>query len=373
MKKIVLAFDSFKGSLTSQQVAEAFEEGLRSRLPDCTIKKVSIADGGEGTLQALVSVAGGELLSCRATDPLGRPIVATYGVVGQTAIMDLATTSGLALLQPDERNPLQTTTYGFGQMLLNAIERGYRRFLIGIGGSATNDGGTGLLSALGYRFIDNSGNPLDGCGASLASIVSIDASGRNIHLDNCSFEVACDVVNPLFGEQGAAYVYAPQKGADTAMVTLLDKGLQNYGQLLNYYCGRDISNVPGAGAAGGVGAALAALLNAKMVRGVDMILDAIDFDNIIDGADYVVTGEGRIDEQTMMGKAPYGVLERARSRGVPVIAVGGSVADSVAAGNNAFFKTISATPPGMPLSTAVQPEVAKENIRNAAARLAGIL
>lgn len=325
--KITLAFDSFKGSLTSQEVAEAFAAGLHACVPDCEIQKVAIADGGEGTTEALVEALNGMYAEVEVHNPIGNVITAQYGIIdnGATAIIEMAQASGLTLLAPNERNPLVTSTYGTGEMILHALNRGCRNFLIGIGGSATNDGGMGMLSALGYRFLDKQGNQLIGNGASLMEIASIDDTRLHPAIREARFTVACDVTNPLYGKNGAAYIFAPQKGADAIMVQLLDNGLRNYAQAIEQYNGCNIANLPGAGAAGGLGGGFKALLNARLVPGIKMILDAIKFDQIIAGSSLVVTGEGCIDNQTLMGKTPGGVLQAASQQGIPVAAIGGKV------------------------------------------------
>ena len=370
--KITLAFDSFKGSLTSQEVAEAFAAGLHACVPDCEIQKVAIADGGEGTTEALVEALNGMYAEVEVHNPIGNIITAQYGIIdnGATAIIEMAQASGLTLLAPNERNPLVTSTYGTGEMILHALNRGCRNFLIGIGGSATNDGGMGMLSALGYRFLDKQGNQLIGNGASLMEIASIDDTRLHPAIREARFTVACDVTNPLYGKNGAAYIFAPQKGADAIMVQLLDNGLRNYAQVIEQYNGCNIANLPGAGAAGGLGGGFKALLNARLVPGIKMILNAIKFDQIIAGSSLVVTGEGCIDNQTLMGKTPGGVLQAASQQGIPVAAIGGKVLLCDELKNSNFAAIIQATPHDMPLEEAMLPEVAKENVRQTAIRIA---
>ncbi len=370
--KITLAFDSFKGSLSSNQVAEAFAAGLHACVPDCEIQKVTIADGGEGTTEALVEALNGMYAEVEVHNPIGNIITAQYGIIdnGATAIIEMAQASGLTLLTPNERNPLVTSTYGTGEMILHALNRGCRNFLIGIGGSATNDGGMGMLSALGYRFLDKQGNQLIGNGASLMEIASIDDTRLHPAIREARFTVACDVTNPLYGKNGAAYIFAPQKGADAIMVQLLDNGLRNYAQAIEQYNGCNIANLPGAGAAGGLGGGFKALLNARLVPGIKMILDAIKFDQIIAGSSLVVTGEGCIDNQTLMGKTPGGVLQAASQQGIPVAAIGGKVLLCDELKNSNFAAIIQATPHDTPLEEAMLPEVAKENVRQTAIRIA---
>lgn len=367
MKKIVVASDSFKGCLSSMQVADAVERAVLQTCPSCEVVKVDVADGGEGTMDALRRTLGGEKIEIEVADPLGRPVQASYAILndGITTVVEMAAASGLPLLAPEERNPLKTSTYGTGQLIADALDRGCRRFLVGIGGSATNDAGMGMLRALGYRFLDAQGNLLHGCGESLEKVASIDVSSTNSALASAEFIVACDVEAPLYGPTGAAYVFAPQKGADSDMVERLDNGLKHFSKIVKRYQNptQDSSNVPGAGAAGGLGFGFLAFLNARLEPGIDMVLDAIGFDDVIKGADLIITGEGRIDSQTLAGKTPYGVLQRAKRQGIPVIAIGGNVQltqeEAKAVG---FTSVLQVTPPDMPLNDAMNPETAAENI-----------
>lgn len=367
MKKIVVASDSFKGCLSSMQVADAVERAALQTCPSCEVVKVDVADGGEGTMDALRRTLGGEKIEIEVADPLGRPVQASYAILndGITAVVEMAAASGLPLLAPEERNPLKTSTYGTGQLIADALDRGCRRFLVGIGGSATNDAGMGMLQALGYRFLDAQGNLLHGCGESLEKVASIDVSSTNSALASAEFIVACDVEAPLYGPTGAAFVFAPQKGADSDMLERLDNGLKHFSKIVKRYQNptQDSSNIPGAGAAGGLGFGFLAFLNARLEPGIDMVLDAIGFDDVIKGADLIITGEGRIDSQTLAGKTPYGVLQRAKRQGIPVIAIGGNVQltqdEAKAVG---FTSVLQVTPPGMPLNDAMNPETAAENI-----------
>ena len=371
-KKIVVASDSFKGSLTSLQVADAVERAVAQVAPSCEVVKVDVADGGEGTMDALRQTLGGQKLYIEVSDPLGRPIKAPYVILedGITAVVEMATASGLPLLAPSERNPLKTSTYGTGQLIADALSKGCRKFLVGIGGSATNDAGMGMLEALGYRFLDAQGNALHGCGESLERVVSIDASYVNPALSESEFIVACDVDSPLYGPKGAAYVFSPQKGADPQMVERLDLGLANFAQTVKRYNDKDISEIPGAGAAGGLGGGFVGFLNARLERGVEMVLDAIDFDSLIQGAELVITGEGKVDFQTLTGKTPFGVAKRAHRQNIPVIAIGGGVQisqdDARAAG---FADVVQVTPTDMPLEVAMMPEVASENVYNSTLKI----
>ena len=375
MKKITIAVDSFKGSLSSREVADAFEEGFKSQFPKCEVVKVSIADGGEGTVDALVETLNGELVKALVADPLGRTISAQYGIIddGRTAVMEMSAASGLPLIAPTERNPLRTSTYGTGEMIVDAIKRGCRKFLVGIGGSATNDGGTGMLRALGFRFFDAEGNELIGGGEILERIDQIDNSTARTELAECEFIVACDVTNPLYGPEGAAYVFAPQKGADAAMVERLDQGLRNYARAIERFNGVQVDAIAGAGAAGGLGGGFKALLGARLEPGIDMVLNAMQFPKIIAGSDLVITGEGRIDRQTTMGKAPSGVLREATAQGIPTIAIGGAVQPCKELEQSGFAAVLPIVAGPIALEVAMQRDTAIENVRRTATQIAKIL
>ena len=358
--KVVVASDSFKGCLSSIRVAEAVEKGIHAIHPDCQVLKLAVADGGEGTIEALLTTMGGDIVKADVLDPLGRPINAEYAILEDgTAVIEMSKASGLTLLDQSERNPLLTSTYGTGQLIADALHKGCRKFLIGIGGSATNDAGTGMLEALGYRFMDAEGNILKGEGRSLESIMTIDTSAAIPELKSAEFIVACDVDSPFHGPKGAAYVYAPQKGATPQMVELLDNGLKHFADIIKGTTGKDISGMPRAGAAGGLGGAFKAFLNAGLRKGADMVLDAIGFDEIIRDADLVITGEGKIDAQTLTGKLPYAVASRAAEVNVPVVAIcGRSEVDALPG----FRFIIPVTPADQPLVQAMLPEVASANI-----------
>ena len=325
MKKIIVASDSFKGSLSSAEVAAAVAEGVRDVYPECKVVCLEAGDGGEGTSGALMKALGGSVVGCKAHDPLMRPIIADYGISadGRTAVIDMAAASGLTLLRSEERNPLLTTTFGTGEMIADALRRGCRRVIVGLGGSATNDGGTGMLTALGIRFLNARGEVLPGTGESLEKIVCADCSGALTGLAAAEFIAACDVESPLCGPRGAAYVYAPQKGADAAATEALDRGLRNFGEIAETVYGHGILEADGAGAAGGAGAGMMAYLHARMVPGAELLLDALDFDKLIADADLVITGEGRMDGQSLGGKVPIGVSRRAKKKQVPVVAIVG--------------------------------------------------
>lgn len=364
MKRITVAVDSFKGSLSSQEVADAVEQGVLSVLPDCKVQKLSIADGGEGTVEAMVANLAGEWVEIEVFDPLMRPIKARYGIVdnGRTAVMEMSAASGLPLLAESERNPMKTTTFGTGQMMADAIVRGCRKILMGIGGSATNDAGVGMLEALGYRFFDANGELLSGRGEILQRVERIDADRVMPQLAECEIVVACDVKNPLYGESGAAYVFAPQKGADKAMVESLDAGLRNFARVVEQYSDEDYSLWPGAGAAGGLGFAFKSLLGAELRPGIDMVLDAIDFSSIIEGCDLIITGEGRIDRQTVMGKAPSGVLREAMAQNIPAVAIGGAVEMCEELAESAFLAILPVVAGPIGLQEAMRQDVAHKNI-----------
>lgn len=372
MRKIAIAIDSFKGSLSSREVADAFAEGIYDIYPDCEIDKVVIADGGEGTVEALVETLHGKYIEVEVCDPLHRPITAQYGIIdnGNTAVIEMAAASGLPLLRSEERNPMLTSTFGTGEIIADAIKRGCRKFLVGIGGSATNDGGTGMCRALGFRFLDSKGQALEGGGEILEHIASIDDSQLNEAVRECHFTIACDVTNSLYGEQGAAYIFAPQKGANQSMVEQLDRGLRNFARVVKEFNGVEIGCLEGAGAAGGLGGGFYALLNAKLERGIDMVLEAIHFDHIIEGSDLVITGEGCLDRQTIMGKAPSGILAVATTQKIPTIAIGGGVKWCEELHTSGFAAIKVVTPEGMALEEAMRPTIAKENVRHTARKIA---
>lgn len=355
--KIVICPDSFKGSLSSVEAADAIARGINlGATARVETVKIPLADGGEGTVEALVRATSGEIRWASVHDPLGRPVRSFFGMLGdgETAAIEMAAASGLTILSEDERNPLITTTYGTGELIRAALDAGARKVVIGIGGSATNDGGAGAMAALGARFLDANGDNLLPGGAALADLTSIDVSGFIFPTGEVRVEVACDVTNPLTGPAGASAVYGPQKGATQEMVAQLDAALANYAQVIAANLNKDIADMPGAGAAGGLGAGLAAFLDAELRSGIDMVLDAARFDEALRGADLVITGEGRIDEQTAYGKTIGGVLKRAVAAGVPVVAVAGSVASDVTALYDAgLTAALSITPGPMTLAEAM--------------------
>ena len=361
--KIVIASDSFKGSLTSAEVAQAATRGIKANYPDCEVVTVHVADGGEGTVEAVVKALGGEIITANVSDPLGRPINARYGMVGDKAIIEMAAASGLTLLRPNERNPWLTSTHGTGELIIDAIQRGCRQFLIGIGGSATNDAGTGMLQALGVRFYNaNNQEITDCCGGRLHEIARINDSKVAESVRQSQFTVACDVDTPFCGREGATVVFAPQKGADTHMVQQLEKGMASLAKVIENKYHIPIAFMAGAGAAGGMGGALHAFLNATLKRGIDMVLDTIDFDTIIQGADLIITGEGKIDHQTAKGKTAKGILARAKAQDIPVIAIGGSVERCESVEQMGFAGIYPISEENIPLEIAMQPTIAAANI-----------
>ena len=310
MKKIIIAPDSFKGNLTSLEVASCLEKGIKRVLPKAKCIKVPMADGGEGTVQSMVDAANGKLIKKRVKGPNGKLVTARYGWLAnqQTAVIEMAEASGLPLVHGREKNPLKTTTYGTGQLMLDAIKRGVKKIIIGIGGSATNDGGVGMAQALGVRFLNANGREIKelGSGGMLAKIASIDTLNLDKRIRQTKIVVACDVENPLYGEKGAAYVFGPQKGATAKMVAALDTNLKHLSKLIKRDLKKDVGRMPGAGAAGGLGAGLVVFTGAKLKSGIDIVLQATELSKYIKGADLVVTGEGRIDFQTAFGKTPAG-------------------------------------------------------------------
>ena len=327
--KIVIAPQEFKESLRGIEIARAMREGVIRVWPDAETELVPVADGGDGTLQSLVDASGGEIMSATVDDPLGRPIDAIWGALGdgQTAVIEMARSSGLAILTPEERNPLITTTYGVGELMLQALDAGYRHLIIGIGGSATNDGGAGMAQALGARLLDAGGNELARGGGALFELDRIDVSGLDPRLSDTTIDVACDVNNPLCGETGASAIFGPQKGADPETVKYLDAALHRFGELLERDLGQDVMMVPGAGAAGGLGGGLMAFTNARLRPGADIVIDALDLDARLEGASLVIVGEGQTDRSTIFHKAPVAVAQRAKVQGTPVIAISGSLGD----------------------------------------------
>ncbi|WP_040206746.1 glycerate kinase [Neobacillus jeddahensis] len=325
--KIVIAPDSFKESLTALEAAEAIEKGFKRILPDAEYVKVPMADGGEGTVQSLVDATGGKIITKTVTGPLGQPVDAFFGILGDktTAVIEMAAASGIQLVPADKRNPLLTTTRGTGELILAALEHGVNHIIIGIGGSATNDGGVGMAKALGVKLLDHNGLEIGEGGGSLQDLASINRAELDPRLANTKIEVACDVDNPLTGEKGASAIFGPQKGATPEMVAQLDKNLHHYATIIERDLGKKINDVPGAGAAGGLGGGLMAFLSAELKRGIEIVIEATGLSGIVEDADLVITGEGKIDGQTIFGKTPIGVAKTAKKYGVPVVGLAGNV------------------------------------------------
>ena len=327
--KVVIAPDSYKGCLSALEVAKAMERGVLSVFPSAKVRKIPIADGGEGTVAALVTATNGQLRQTEVTDPLGNKIIAHWGVLGdgRTAVIEMAAASGLPLVPKEKRDPRVTTTYGTGELIKAALAEGLAKIIIGIGGSATNDGGTGMARALGVRFLDAAGQEVAAGGGSLAEICQIDTTGLDPRLKNTEIVVACDVDNPLCGTRGASAVFGPQKGATPEMVQQLDAGLAKYASCARQATGRDVAEKAGAGAAGGLGAGLMFFTPAQLKPGVEIVLDAVGFSDIVRDADFVITGEGRTDFQTAFGKAPVGVAKVAKTHGAPVFCISGGLGE----------------------------------------------
>lgn len=326
--RVLVASDSFKGSLSSIGVGEAVTEGIRKVYPLADVRIIPIADGGEGTVEALVTAGRGRYLKKAVSSPLGEPIEAVMGLLPDgTAVIEMAAASGLPLVPKDKRNPLRTTTRGTGELIKAALDEGAGKILIGIGGSATNDGGAGVAQVLGARLLDSQGREISPGGAALANLDVIDVSRLDPRLQDVDIAVICDVDNPLCGPRGASTVYGPQKGASPDMVRQLDQNLNHFAEVINRQLGRDIRNIPGAGAAGGLGGGLLAFTKAELKSGAEAVLDTIRFDEMVCDYDLVITGEGRIDAQSAYGKVPKGVGTRAQKQGKPVIAIVGSLGE----------------------------------------------
>ncbi|WP_270181089.1 glycerate kinase [Alkalihalobacillus sp. CinArs1] len=346
---IVIAPDSFKESLTAKEVCDAVQKGFLKVYPEASFTHLPVGDGGEGTVQSVVDATEGKIVTQEVTGPLGKKIEAFYGITGdgKTAIIEMAAASGLHLVPRGERNPLVTTTFGTGELILGALNHGVERIVLGLGGSATNDGGAGMAQALGVRLLDSKGEELPFGGEALAKLHSIDATRLDSRLKEVSIEAACDVTNPLTGESGASAVFGPQKGATPEMVSELDACLAHYAKVIQRDLGKSVGDKSGAGAAGGLGAGILAFLDGELRSGIDLVLDVIGFENRINGADLLITGEGRIDSQTIHGKAPVGVAKRAKALqpNLPVIAIAGSIGEGYEAvfdhGIDAAFSVVN--------------------------------
>ena len=362
--KIVIAIDSLKGSLSSMEAGRAIRDGILKADPEAETVIKPLADGGEGTTEALAEGLGGELVRVKVHGPLEEQVEASYGWIPETgtAVMEMAAAAGITLTGKEKR-PLDATTYGVGEMILDAVDRGCRKFLIGIGGSATNDCGIGMLTALGYEFLDNEGKPVGICAKDLKNVAQIRKDQVRSELTECSFRVACDVTTPLCGLNGATYMYGPQKGVTDDMREGLDRDLQHFADVTEMCFGADCASLAGSGAAGGLGYAFLAYLEADLCPGIDLVMDAVKMDKAMRDADLVFTGEGRLDHQTAMGKAPAGVARLAKKYGAKVIALAGSVADGAEACNeagiDAYFPILRQI---ISLDEAMEPETARKNM-----------
>jgi len=367
--KVVIAPQGFKENLTALQVSRAVDNGIRCVVPNVVTTIVPMADGGEGTLQALVDAIGGDMIPVEVTGPLGGRITAHWGFLsdGVSAVVEMAAASGLSLVPPEKRNPLMATTYGTGELIHDALERGCRKFIISIGGSATNDGGAGMAQALGARLLDLGRKPITWGGAALANLEHIDITTIDPRLASSDILVACDVTNPLCGSQGASCVYGPQKGATPGMVAQLDAALAHYADVIKGELGIDIRDVPGAGAAGGLGAGLIVFLKAKLLPGVDIVIQATGLARHLEDATLVFTGEGRIDGQTACGKTPVGVARKAKEFGLPVIAIAGEIGDGYQAVYEQGIDAVFSIAPG-PISFSESMEIAEKLISDVAGR-----
>lgn len=367
--KVVIAIDSFKGSLTSMEAGYAAKEGVSAAMPEAEIIVKPLADGGEGTVDAMIEGLGGKRTDVTVTGPLGKPVSAYYGYIKENrmAIMEMASAAGIILVKENEKDPMTASTYGVGEMIRDAIKRGCRNFIIGIGGSATNDGGIGMLKALGYEFLDADGRDAGKGAQALSKIVSVRTDNICPELSECRFQISCDVDNPLCGKNGATYIYGPQKGVTEEMKEPLDQAMANYANVTSHILGKDNSHTRGAGAAGGMGYAFLSYLDAKLTPGIDLILESTGLEEVLKNADIVVTGEGRLDHQTAMGKAPVGVARAAKKYGAKVIAFAGSVTKDANACNkvgiDAFFPIVRGV---STLEEAMDSENAKTNMAAAA-------
>jgi glycerate kinase len=330
--KILIAPDSFKGSNGSVAVSDWIATGVKKVFPSAEIIKIPIADGGEGTVEALVLGAGGTFHQAEVTGPMGKPVSASYGILSSgIGVIEMASASGLPLVPENERNPLNATTFGVGELILEVLDRGCASIIIGLGGSATNDGGVGMAQALGVSFKDKGGRELELGASQIAELATVDTSGMSARLSCASIVIASDVNSPLYGPKGASKVFGPQKGADENMVKELDSALAKLADIVKSQLDIDIADTPGAGAAGGLGYGLMAFCGAKMKPGIETVMDSVGMDDLLDGCDLVITGEGKIDGQSIFGKAPIGVAQRAKKYGVPVLAIVGDIGNGAEA------------------------------------------
>jgi len=362
--KIVIAPDSFKGCLSATEVSKAIEAGIFAADPKSECEKIPLADGGEGTADALVHATGGRFVSAGVEGPLGDSIEAQFGILGdeETAVIEMAAASGLPLIPQEQRDPARTTTYGTGQLIQAALDAGCHRLVVGIGGSATTDGGAGMAQALGARMLDSQGREISrASGGQLRNIAEIDTSDIDPRIGKCTMRVACDVDNPLLGPRGAAVVYGPQKGATPAQIEKLEAGLAHFAKLVERDLGKSVTDVPRAGAAGGLGAGLLAFCDAQLEPGIDIILDVVRLAEKAAGAELIITGEGKIDSQTASGKAPMGALRIGQQLGVPVIAISGSISpDASQLNEHGFVALFSCLREPMSLAEAMCPQTARQ-------------
>lgn len=372
--RVVVAPDSFKGSLTAKEVARAIEAGLRRVWPAASIERVPMADGGEGTAEALVEATGGRCLPVRVTGPMGEPVEALLGILGdgRTGVVEVASASGLLHVPPEERDPRLATSRGTGELIRAALDRGVKRLVVALGGSATNDAGAGMAQALGVSLRDEFGRELPPGGAALRALAGIEMSRLDRRLEDVELFVACDVDNPLCGPEGASAVYGPQKGASPSMIDELDEALRTFAAVVKEQLGVDVLELPGGGAAGGLGAGLVAFLGGELKRGVELVLEAVGFEERLHWADLVITGEGTLDAQTLRGKVPYGVLQAAKAAGIPTVAVAGGVSGDVEPFYDAgFAAVVGCTPRPMSLEEAVAK--AHDLVADAAEQLARLI
>jgi len=350
-KHFLLAPDSFKESATAKEISNAMEKGILKVFPDAAITKVPMADGGEGTVQSLVDATGGKFIERRVHGPLENKVNAIYGILGdeKTAVIEMASANGLHLVPKEERNPFKTSTFGTGELMKECLDMGMKKIILGIGGSATNDGGAGMARALGVKFLDNEGNELVNGGKTLIDLKSIDITKLHPQLNNCEIIVASDVNNPLTGEEGATSVFGPQKGATAEMVTELDNALQNYAQVIERDLHKNVENISGSGAAGGLGAGLLAFTDATLKSGIEIVIQHTNLENKMKNIDYCFTGEGQIDSQTKFGKTPYGVMKVAKNTdtNIKVIALAGNIGKGTEKLYNKGFNSIFSITPGI--------------------------
>ena len=379
MKKVIVAIDSFKGCLTSAEANQAASEGIIDKMPEAQIVQVPVSDGGEGFMEAFQAAMGGSIVEVNVKDPLMRTIVAQYLLQGDTAVIEIAKASGLTLLSSEERNPMVATSYGTGQLVVDAVRKGCKHIIVGLGGSATSDCGIGMLRAIidsltsGRACSRSAIESSSDCSRSIAAFARGESWDNVRELDDVRFTIATDVTNPLCGENGAAFVFGPQKFAQPKtttpeMVEALDARAKRFAEASAKHLGRDCQNKPGAGAAGGLGYAFLQYMNADCRSGIDLLLDSIHFDDLLQDAAFVITGEGSADRQTLMGKLPFGILQRAQKHHVPVMLIAGRIADEQLLLDAGFSRVACINPPNLPLEIALQPATAKENISRAIAQ-----